>query len=63
MTTPSQAQKNAAFTAARRAIDSTGYGGWVNDDACRQLSDAVAIAVVSADTTTAGTPPVAHQKG
>lgn len=43
---PTPSQLDAAFEAARKAVDDTGYGGYVSDDECRKISEAIAIAVV-----------------
>jgi hypothetical protein len=47
MTVPSPAQYDAAFQAARKVIDDTGYGNWVSDVHVRSLSNPVAEAVVA----------------
>lgn len=45
---PTQGQMEAAFAAARGALDQTSYGGWVSDDNLRPVSDEIARAVVRA---------------
>jgi C1A family cysteine protease len=45
---PTPAQLNAAFKAARKAADDSGWGGWIKDEACRSSSAAVAKAVLNA---------------
>lgn len=44
---PSANQLAVAYDTARAYIDGTGYGAWVNDDTCRELSSTVASAVVN----------------
>jgi C1A family cysteine protease len=45
-TAPTKRQLDAAFLAARAAINRTGYGGWVSDDKLRPVSNDIANAVV-----------------
>lgn len=45
---PTQGQMDAAFAAARGALDQTSYGSWVSDDNLRPVSDEIARAVVRA---------------
>jgi len=42
------AQLDAAFATARKALDGTGYGGWVKDATLRPISDEIANAVIHA---------------
>jgi hypothetical protein len=43
---PTPTQTAAAFKAARKALDATGYGGWVSDGSLKPVSDSIATAVV-----------------
>lgn len=45
---PTRGQMDAAFSAARAALDQTSYGSWVSDDRLRPVSDEIARAVVRA---------------
>lgn len=45
---PTRGQMEAAFAAARGALDQTSYGSWVSDDKLRPVSDEIARAVVRA---------------
>lgn len=45
---PTSGQMDAAFAAARGALDQTSYGSWVSDDKLRPVSDEIARAVVRA---------------
>jgi C1A family cysteine protease len=45
---PTRGQMDAAFAAARGALDQTSYGGWVSDEKLRPVSDEIARAVVRA---------------
>jgi hypothetical protein len=41
-------QQTAAFNTVRKIVDDAGYGHFVSDDHCRELSSAVAEAVLAA---------------
>lgn len=45
---PTPHQLEVAFQAARKALDETGYGGWVSDAKLRPVSDEIATAVIKA---------------